>query len=98
MFKNFLNDRDGLSDKDYLLIISTTVFFLFVVVGLVLVLVNHKIDEMYLSLLDMVSPVVMTIVGGVFGYKSVEKFSDSYKERKHKKEQTETSTEQYPEV
>jgi hypothetical protein len=72
--KFFWNDKDGLSSKDYLLLISSTVFFGFVFIGLVLVLLDKPIDNMYLQLLDMVSPVIMTICGGVFGVQAVEKF------------------------
>lgn len=70
----FWNDKDGLSAKDYLLIISTFVFFLFITIGLVLVLFDKKIDEMYLSLLELVVPVVMTVVGGTMGVQAVESF------------------------
>jgi hypothetical protein len=73
-YKTFLSDTDGLSAKDYLLLISTGVFFLFVGIGLVLVLFDKEIDDMYLSLLDMVVPVVMTVVGGVMGVQAVEIF------------------------
>lgn len=72
--KNFLNDKDGLSMKDYLMILSTTVFFAFVTIGLIMALLHREIDQMYLELLGTVSPVVMTIVGGVFGVTAVETF------------------------
>lgn len=84
---NFLNDRDGLSSKDYLMLISTTVFFSFVVIGLVLVLFGKEIDDAYFSLLDSVAPVVMTVVGGTFGVQAVQEFrrrdSDYEAIRKH---------------
>ncbi|MBU8715378.1 hypothetical protein KM924_23025 [Brevibacillus parabrevis] len=72
--KTFLNDKDGVSEKDYLLLASTTVFFLFVAIGLVLVLMGRTIDAMYVTLLDMVAPVLMTITGGVFGVRAVQEF------------------------
>lgn len=72
--KTFLNDKDGVSEKDYLLVVSTTVFFLFVAIGLVLVLIGRPIDAMYLSLLEMVAPVLMTITGGVFGVRAVQEY------------------------
>lgn len=78
-YVTFLNDEDGLSAKDYLLIVSTTIFFLFIGIGLVLVLIGKTIDAMYLSLLDMVVPVVMTVVGGVMGVQAVESFSNRNK-------------------
>lgn len=72
--KTFLNDKDGLSEKDYLLLAATTVFFVFVVIGLVLVLMGRPIDAMYITLLDMVAPVLMTITGGVYGVRAVQEF------------------------
>lgn len=72
--KSFLNDKDGLSAKDFLLIVSTTVFFIFIVIGLILVLLGKKIDDDYISLLDMVAPVLMTITGGIFGVQAVQEF------------------------
>ena len=81
-FKHFLNDKDGLSMKDYLMLVSSIVFFLFITIGLVLVLFEHTLDPVYLDLLDTVSPVIMTIVGGVFGVQAVETFR-----RKEEKEE-----------
>lgn len=72
--KHFLNDKDGLSAKDYLLLSSTTVFFAFVIIGLVMAACNRPLDPMYLSLLEMVAPVVMTVVAGVMGVQAVESF------------------------
>lgn len=65
--KGFWNDRDGVSEKDYLLMTATTVFFLFAVIGLVSTLFGKQIDQQYISLLYMVSPVLMTVAGGLFG-------------------------------
>jgi hypothetical protein len=72
--KTFLNDQDGLSEKDYLLLAATTVFFVFVVIGLVLVLMGRPINAMYFTLLDMVAPVLMTVAGGVYGVRAVQEF------------------------
>ncbi len=72
--KSFLSD--GVNEREYLLIISTSVFFLFVAIGLILTLLGRKIDGMYLSLLDMVSPVVMMIVGSIFAVSGVEAFTN----------------------
>ncbi|QHZ58582.1 hypothetical protein M655_024735 [Brevibacillus sp. NSP2.1] len=87
--KTFLNDKDGVSEKDYLLLVSTTVFFLFVAIGLVLVLMGRPVDGMYVTLLDMVAPVLMTITGGVFGVRAVQEF------RKKKSDTAEEEAEDY---
>ncbi len=85
-YRTFLNDDDGLSAKDYLLIVSTSIFFLFISIGLILVLTDKEIDRMYLSLLEMVVPVVMTVVGGVMGVQAVESFANRKKTEDQKEE------------
>jgi len=65
-WKTFLSDG-MVTERDFLLLISAGVFFLFVTVGLIMVLFQQEIPIMYLSLLDMVSPVIMVICGGLFG-------------------------------
>lgn len=74
--KNFLNDGDGLSAKDYMMLISSIVFFLFVAIGLVVLLCGGQLDPTYIELLQSVSPVLMTITGGVMGVQAVESFVD----------------------
>lgn len=85
--KNFLNDRDGMTAKDFLLLLSSTVFFLFVIIGLIRTLLNKPIDNNYISLLQMISPVLMTVVGGVFGVQAVDTFAN----RKEKSNDNEES-------
>lgn len=73
-YMTFLTDSDGMTGKDYLLVISTGVFFLFVSAGLVAVMFGYSFGGMYLDLLQMTVPVVMTVVGGVMGVQAVESF------------------------
>ena len=91
--KGFWNDRDGVSERDYLLLTATTVFFLFVVIGLVLVLLGKPIDQQYIALLDMVAPVLMTVAGGVFGVRAVQEFR---KPRDDVREEEDNRGTQYP--
>lgn len=63
--KSFLTDG-FVSERDFLIVISVGVFFLFVSVALVMILFQREIAPIYLELLDMVSPVVMTVVGSLF--------------------------------
>lgn len=79
-YVTFLNDNDGLSAKDYLLILSTSIFFVFVTIGLIMVLFHQEIDKMFLSLLEMIVPVLMTVVGGVMGVQAVESFANRKKD------------------
>lgn len=82
-YVTFLNDEDGLSSKDYLLLLSTGVFFLFVSIGLIMVLFNQELSPMFLQLLEITTPTVITVVGGTMGVQAVESFNN----RKNKQEQ-----------
>lgn len=96
--KGFWNDIDGISARDYLLLISTGVFFLFVAIGLIVVLFQISLAKMYLSLLEMVSPVVMTIVAGVFSVQAVESFTKGKNKKKRKKEKIYRETQSVDDV
>lgn len=63
--KSFLTDG-FVSERDFLIVVSVGVFFLFVSVALIMILFQREIAPMYLDLLDMVSPVVMVVVGSLF--------------------------------
>lgn len=81
--RNFLNDEDGFSQKDYLLLLSTSIYFVFMTIGLILSLTERTVNETYIKLLDMVDTVVITIVTGVFGINAVQELR---KERPKPKE------------
>jgi len=87
-YQTFLNDSDGITQRDYLLLISTSVFFLFIAVGLTILLIGRPLDEMYLRLVDIVTPVIMTIVASVFTIEGVEKVTNEMKERRDAKNGT----------
>ena len=61
----FLNDADGLSAKDYLLLVSTGVFFVALTVGFISVLIGRPLGEEYFALLGAADAVVISVVGGV---------------------------------
>lgn len=82
-YVTFLNDEDGLSSKDYLLILSTGIFFIFVSIGLIILLFNRELNDMYIQLLEITTPIVITVVGGTMGVQAVESFNS----RKNKKEE-----------
>lgn len=77
---HFLNDKDGVSAKDYLLLISTGVFFIALTVGFLFILCGRKLGEEYFSLLAVASPVVITVVGGVMGVQGVETYVNRKKD------------------
>ena len=75
-YVTFLNDEDGFSAKDYLLIISTVVFFGFITIGLILILCGIPIDDDYMKLIGMVDAPLMVIVGGIMSINVTEKIVD----------------------
>ena len=72
----FINDKDGLSAKDFLLIASIVVFFGALTVGFVAVLLGRALGDEYFSLLSAAAPVVMVVVTGVMGVQGVEIFAN----------------------
>lgn len=78
-YVTFLNDKDGLSAKDYLLIISTGVFFLALTIGFISVLFGRPLGDEYFALLGAADAVVITVVGGIMGVQGVEVFANRNK-------------------
>lgn len=79
-YVTFLNDKDGLSAKDYLLIISTGVFFLALTIGFISVLLGRPLGDEYFALLGAADAVVITVVGGIMGVQGVEVFANRNKD------------------
>lgn len=87
-YLTFLNDADGISAKDYLLIVSTGVFFVALTVGFIFVLMGRALGGEYFALLSAAAPVVITVVGGVMGVQGVEMFVNRDKgEKENPKEE-----------
>jgi hypothetical protein len=70
----FITDDDGMTARDWLIVVSTAVYFTFLAIGLTMLLFGRPLDPMYLALLDSTMPVVITVVGGVMGVQAVETF------------------------
>jgi len=87
----FWNDDDGMSAKDYLLLISTGVFFTALTVGFIFVLIGRTLGGEYFTLLDAAAPVVMAVVVSVTGIQGVETFVNR---RKDNAETTQDKTEE----
>ena len=71
-YVTFLNDADGLSAKDYLLLVSTGVFVVALTVGFISVLIGRPLGEEYFALLGAADAVVITVVGGVMAVNTAE--------------------------
>jgi hypothetical protein len=79
--KNFLNDEDGLSAKDYLMLVFTTPYILGWVAVLITMLTGHTVSNQVIDLLASMNGIEMTIVGGWFGYQAVSAFANAYGQR-----------------
>lgn len=81
----FIRDKDGLSAKDFLLIVSILVFFGALLVGFISVIAGRifsdtfTLGDDYFDLLSAAAPVVMVVVTGVMGVQGVEIFANRNK-------------------
>lgn len=82
-FKNFVNDEDGFSAKDYLMVIFSTLFVIFSVVAFTLA-IRGDLNPQVLEIIQSMDGILMTIVGGVFSVQVVKEF----KQPKNKKSQS----------
>lgn len=70
----FITDDDGMTARDWLIVVSTAVYFTALAIGFAVILFGKALDPMYLALLESTMPVVITVVGGVMGVQAVETF------------------------
>lgn len=77
--KNFLNDDDGLSAKDYLMLVFTTPYVVAWVAVLVMAVIGRPMTDQVVDILQLLSPAVMTIIGGWFGVQAVTEFANRNK-------------------
>lgn len=86
-FLTFLKDDDGVSERDYLLLITTSVFFGGIAIGLIFTIVGmffgFELPQIYIELIKSMDIVVTTIVGGIFAVKATQAYIDN-KEYKNK--------------
>lgn len=82
-FLTFLEDDDGVSERDYLLLITTTVFFGGIAFGLVFTIIGmffgFELPAVYIELIKTMDIVVTTIVGGIFAVKATQTYMDKKK-------------------
>lgn len=66
--------------RDFLLLASSFSYFTFIIAGLVMLLVGVPIDQMYIELLSMMTPILITITSGIFGVSAIQTFKGEKKE------------------
>lgn len=72
--------------RDFLLLATSFSFFTFIVIGLVMLLMGMPIDPMYIELLSMMTPILITITSGIFGVSAIQTFKGDNKEVVNKSE------------
>lgn len=73
LLRSFLNDDDGLSAKDYLMVTFGTIFLLMVITAFVVSLAG-TLPAATISVIQLMDGVIITIVGGVFGLQGIKEF------------------------
>lgn len=71
---HFLNDVDGISQKDFLLVVTSLLFFLPIIVGFGSLLIGHDLHDDFYELMGLIKPIMLAVVTGVFGIEGIEKF------------------------
>lgn len=75
VFKSFLNDKDGFSAKDYLMVIFSGLYVILMLTTFGMALTGFEISQ-FLKLLQSLDGIVMTIIGGVFGLNAIQRVFD----------------------
>lgn len=79
-FLTFLKDKDGVSERDYLLLVTSSVFFGGIAIGLIVTIVGmffgFELPDVYIELIKTMDIVVTTIVGGIFAVKATQTYMD----------------------
>lgn len=80
-YLSFLTDKDGMGQRDFLLLVSIGSYYGSTVLAQVASLFNVEVTQVFLDLITMQQPLAMVVVGGVMGAQAVEtiggKFADN---------------------
>lgn len=72
-YRNFANDDDGFSAKDFLMVLFGCLYAVFLIVAFVTPYFGI-VNPVALEIIESMSGLIMTIVGGVFAVQSVREF------------------------
>lgn len=70
----FWNDNDGFSAKDFLMVLFGGLFALFLIIVFFAPFFGVAVSAISVEVIRNLSPVIMTIVGGVFAVQTVKEF------------------------
>lgn len=82
-FRHFANDKDGLTARDFLMLVTVILFGISFVVGMLVILFNDKISPDFFTLLDISKPVFITVVTGVMGVQCADVISGAIVDKKN---------------
>lgn len=63
--KNFFNDEDGFSAKDFIMVVFASSYLVMIVYSFIISF-KEQLNPMTLDLIKMLEPIVLTVIGGVF--------------------------------
>lgn len=95
LIKTFLSDEDGLSAKDYLLLLFTTVYVVFLLTAFGKALIGHPLGELK-DLISGMDTIIMTIVGGEFGVMAVRTWTNGVNNNQSQQQYTFMPTNPFP--
>ncbi len=78
----FWNDNDGFSAKDFVMVLFVSLYALFLMVAFFTPFLGLTVSPISLGVINSMSTVVMTIVGGVFAVQTVKEFKASAESNK----------------
>lgn len=80
----FLNDSDGVTERDWLILLTSVVFFGGIGLGLFVILTgmffSFDLPPIYIDLIQTMSAPIGVILGGLFAVKGVQTWKDGKKE------------------
>lgn len=72
-FRDFLNDDDGFSAKDFLMVLFGTLFALMIATAFIVSIVG-VLTPATIAVIQLLDGTMITIVGGVFGLQGIKEF------------------------
>lgn len=81
----FMNDRDGFSAKDFIMMVTIGLFSLSFITALILIVLGREINDSFFRLMEVGKPVFITVIGGVMSVQFTEAITSTLNNRHTKK-------------
>lgn len=87
----FMNDKDGFSARDFLMMVTMGLFSLSFISALVLIILGKGVNDSFFNLMEAGKPVFITVIGGVMGVQCTEAITNAINKRTASRHKTSTS-------